>query len=279
MSPPPRDAVSLRKHIILQVLAGSRSYGTQTETSDHDLRGIYLAPADLAWSLQGAPEQLEFRADNTEEVYWELGKFLRLALQNNPNILEVLWSPVLQSTALGEELRTLRGAFLSRKVEQTYGGYVKSQREQLSRRVRLDGDLKPKHGMHLLRLLYAGIHVLRTGEVLVNVGPHHDELMEVRSGGWSMNRILARAAELETELVEAARTTQLPDQPDTDRVEAYLLRARRQAANCTGEENRGSGQTTRPQTQARREKGGQSEAAEPSETPAGRKSGGRRPRR
>lgn len=227
--PPARDARSLRQHVLLRVLAGSRSYGTNLDGSDHDYRGVYLPPADLDWSLLGAPEQLEFKADNTEEVHWELGKFLRLALQNNPNILEVLWSPVLETTPLGDELRTLRPAFLSRKVEQTYGGYVKSQRELLQRRLRVDGELKPKHGMHLLRLLYAGAHVLRTGEVLVPVGLYREELMEVRSGAWSLDKILARAAELEADLTEAARTTLLPAQPDTERVEAFLLKARRAA--------------------------------------------------
>jgi predicted nucleotidyltransferase len=229
MPNPSRDPQSLRRHILLRVLAGSRSYGTNIETSDHDFRGVYLPPADLEWSLQGAPEQLEFKSGNTEEVYWELGKFLRLALQNNPNILEVLWSPVLETTPLGDELRTLRGAVLSRRVEQTYGGYVKSQRELLLRRLRVDGELKPKHGMHLLRLLYAGAHALRTGEVLVHVGPHLPELMEVRSGAWPLERIIGRAEELEADLAEAARNTILPEQPDVERVEAFLLKARRAA--------------------------------------------------
>jgi predicted nucleotidyltransferase len=229
MPVPSREPETLRKHILLRVLAGSRSYGTSIETSDHDYRGVYLPPADLDWSLQGAPEQLEFKADKVEEVYWELGKFLRLALQNNPNILEVLWSPILETTPLGDELRTLRGPILSRKVELTYGGYVKSQREQLLRRLRVDGEVKPKHGMHLIRLLHAGAHVLRTGEVMVHVGPHHAELMEIRSGKWSLERITARAEELEAELAEAARTTTLPDQPDTARVETFLLKARRAA--------------------------------------------------
>lgn len=279
MSTTSRDPHVLRQHIILRVLAGSRSYGTNTETSDHDFRGVYLPPADLDWSLLGAPEQLEFKYEKTEEVHWELGKFLKLALQNNPNILEVLWSPVQESTPLGEELRTLRGCFLSRRVEQTYGGYVKSQRELLGRRMRVDGELKPKHGMHLLRLLYAGAHVLRTGEVLVDVGEHRAELMEVRSGTWDLKRILGRATELEADLAEAARTTRLPEEPDTDRVEAFLLRARRAAVSSPTELNHGSGQTSRSQVEAGSEESGQPQVAQPPEAPAGRKPGGRRQRR
>jgi predicted nucleotidyltransferase len=46
------------------------------DDSDTDRRGIYLAPADLQWSLFGAPEQFEDNA--TQSCYWELQKFLTM---------------------------------------------------------------------------------------------------------------------------------------------------------------------------------------------------------
>ena len=55
-----------------------------------DRRGFYLPPAELQWSLAGVPEQLE---TDQEEVYWEVEKFIRLALKANPNVLECLYSP------------------------------------------------------------------------------------------------------------------------------------------------------------------------------------------
>jgi uncharacterized protein len=42
----------------------------------------------MHWSLYGVPEQLE--NDATQEVYWELQKFLLLSLKANPNVLECL---------------------------------------------------------------------------------------------------------------------------------------------------------------------------------------------
>src|SRR5688572_4545881 len=65
-------------HVILRCVVGSRAYGLSDESSDTDYRGIYLPPADLHWSLFGVPEQIE--DDATQEVYWEIGKFLILAL-------------------------------------------------------------------------------------------------------------------------------------------------------------------------------------------------------
>src|SRR5262245_54148771 len=85
----------LRQYVILRVAAGSRAFGLATETSDDDRRGVYLPPADLTWSLFRPPEQIEYKSAGVEEVCWELEKYLRLALQANPNILETLWSPVV----------------------------------------------------------------------------------------------------------------------------------------------------------------------------------------
>ena len=103
-------------------MVGSRAFGLNTEESDIDRRGIYLPPAELHWSLYGVPEQLE--NDATEEVYWELQKFLILAIKANPNVLECLFTPLVEKTTpLADELLAMRTAFLSRLVYQTYNGY------------------------------------------------------------------------------------------------------------------------------------------------------------
>src|SRR4051812_35206236 len=40
----------LEDFIIYRCIVGSRAYGLDTDASDTDLRGIYLAPAELQWS-------------------------------------------------------------------------------------------------------------------------------------------------------------------------------------------------------------------------------------
>src|SRR5262245_52373538 len=78
----------LRQWVIYRVAVGSRAFGLATETSDEDRRGVYLPPAEITWSLTKPPEQLEYAAEAVEEVDWEIEKFVRLALQANPNLLE-----------------------------------------------------------------------------------------------------------------------------------------------------------------------------------------------
>src|SRR6478736_3399976 len=152
--------------VVYRVMVGSRAFGLSTESSDEDRRGVYLPPADWHWSLSKPPEQVESFAPGVEEVDWEIEKFVRLALQANPNILETLWSPaVLFTDETGEELRAMRTCFLSRHLYRTYSGYVISQFRLMKRgydanRPNRERRYKPKHAMHLIRLLHSGIHAL-----------------------------------------------------------------------------------------------------------------------
>src|SRR5262249_41365055 len=84
----------LEPFIIYRCVVGSRAYGLDNERSDTALRGIYRAPAEMQWSLFGAPEQFEDNA--SQSCYWELQKFLTMALKANPNILECLYSPLVE---------------------------------------------------------------------------------------------------------------------------------------------------------------------------------------
>lgn len=221
----------LRAFVILRVAVGSQAFGLATADSDEDRRGIFLPPAELTWSLFKPPEQVEYASEGVEEVDWELEKFLRLALQANPNILETLWSPrVLHITPLGEELRGLRGAFLSRHVYKTYSGYVLSQFQLMRRGYERTGAYKAKHAMHLVRLLYSGIHALRTGEILVDVGAHREELLRIRNGALSFEDVRLRALALDQEFQQAFLTTTLPERPDLERVNRFLIHARRSMA-------------------------------------------------
>src|SRR5205814_10621330 len=114
--------------VIYRVTVGSRAFGLSTDSSYEDRRGVFLPPADWDWSLTKPPEQVESFAPGVEEVDWEIEKFLRLALQANPNILETLWSPVVLFTnEIGDELRGMRNCFLSKHLYRTYCGYVLSQ--------------------------------------------------------------------------------------------------------------------------------------------------------
>ena len=224
----PLGGSALFDRVILRVVIGSRAYGLDHEGSDTDRRGVFLPPAELHWSLFGVPEQID--DEPGQATWWEIEKFVVLALKANPNVLECLWSPLVETaTPLGRELLALRGAFLSRLVFQTYSGYVLSQFRKIAADVRQHGEPKWKHVMHLLRLLQSGIGVLSTGEVPVHVGEHRDRLLAVRRGEVAWSDVEAWRHELHERFTAAAAATRLPERPDYAGADAFVRRARRLA--------------------------------------------------
>ena len=216
----------LYRCVIYRCIAGSRAYGLDEADSDIDRRGIYLPPADLHWSLAGVPGQLENLP--TEECYWELQKFLTLALKANPNVLECLYTPLIEvATPLAEELLAMRSAFLSQLIYQTYNGYVMSQFNKLEQDLRTKGTLKWKHVMHLIRLLLSGITVLKEGFVPVQIGEHRKWLLAIRRGEAPWDEIDRWRLSLHQEFDHAFAQTRLPERPDYERVNAFLIKARR----------------------------------------------------
>ncbi len=220
---------ALYDHVIYRCVVGSRAYGLDDDRSDHDRRGVYLPPADRHWSLYGVPEQLENPA--ADEVYWELQKFLTMALKANPNVLECLYTPVVEyASPLAQRLLDGRHLFLSKIVYQTFNGYVASQFKKLQADLRNKGEVKWKHVMHLLRLLLTGIGTLRDGVVPVHVGEHRDRLLSVRRGEVPFEELEAWRVRLHAEFDRAYESTGLPDRPDYAAANALLLDARRAAA-------------------------------------------------
>lgn len=218
----------LYERVIYRCVIGSQAYGLAGEESDVDRRGIFLPRADMHWSLYGVPEQIE--NNDKQEAYWELQKFLVLALKANPNVLECLYTPMVEkATPLAKELLAMKAIFLSRLVYQTYNGYVMSQFKKMQADLRNHGQVKWKHVMHLIRLLLAGIGVLRDGIVPVRIDKHRDRLLAIRRGEVPWDDVENWRLALHQEFNAAFETTKLPERPDYERASAFLLSARRRA--------------------------------------------------
>ncbi|GLW31116.1 nucleotidyltransferase domain-containing protein [Actinoplanes regularis] len=215
----------VEEHTILAVVVGSRAYGLEGPDSDHDRRGVYAAPTRSFWRLDKPPTHLDGPAE--EQFSWEVERFCTLAAQANPTVLEVLWSPLVEAvTPDGEQLRAARRAFLSRRVADTYGGYARDQLDRVNARRARTGETNHKQAMHMIRLLMAGAHVLRTGEVLVDVRHHRERLLAVKRGEVGWDEVTAWAAALLADLGEATAVTELPERPDRDRIDRLLYEVR-----------------------------------------------------
>src|SRR5690349_14091893 len=177
----PDGEVLVRERTIYAAVVGSRAFGLDTDQSDTDTRGVYVAPTEAFWSLAKPPTHVD--GPEPEWFSWEIERFCELALKANPNLLEVLHSPVvLTRTPLGDELLALRSAFLSQLAYQTYSGYVLSQFKKLEADLRQRGQPRWKHVMHLLRLLICARELLRHGRLVLDVGDCRERLLAVRGG-------------------------------------------------------------------------------------------------
>ncbi|RSN61678.1 nucleotidyltransferase [Streptomyces sp. WAC 04229] len=219
----------VRDHTIYACVMGSRAFGLATEDSDTDRRGVFLAPTPLFWRFEKPPAHVDGPAD--EQFSWELERFCELALRANPNVLECLHSPLVEyADATGRELLSLRDAFLSRRVHETFTRYAQGQRRKLDADVRTHGAPRWKHAMHLLRLLESALDLLRTGALTIDVGDRRDSLLAVKRGEVPWPEVETRMTRLADENDEAARHTPLPAEPDRRRVEDFLVRARHASA-------------------------------------------------
>ncbi|WP_344972395.1 nucleotidyltransferase domain-containing protein [Streptosporangium fragile] len=207
-------------HSVLSVVVGSRAYGLETAESDVDRRGVFVAPTRQFWRLSKPPTHVE--GPLPEQFSWEVERFCGLALEANPTVLECLWSPLVEhTTPAGEELISIRRAFLSARAHQTFTRYADAQFR------RLDPD-RPrwKQAMHMMRLLLSGLHLVAHGEPLVRMDTHRDRLLAVRRGEVPWAEVERWRAELMAGFDGAGA---LPAEPDRRRVEEYLMSTREAA--------------------------------------------------
>lgn len=122
--------------IDLIVLFGSRLYGINNAESDYDYRGVFtILNRD---TLEELPKRIEDKTilkeidkrlnlnlhDLNDIVLYETKTFLSLAMNNNPNIIDILFSnEQLYVSAQGKILIDNKNKFLSKKLKYTFSGY------------------------------------------------------------------------------------------------------------------------------------------------------------
>jgi hypothetical protein len=215
---------------VFATVSGAHLYGFASPDSDIDLRGAFLLPIRQMLGLHPPRETLTITDQSTLPLDWvahEIRKFARLMTNHNGYVLEQLFSPlVVLSTPAYEELRELGKGCVTAPTVRHYQGFGRGRRERL-----LEPDPTMKDLLYAYRVLLTGIHLMRTGEVVANIGVlnEHFGLGQVaalvdrkRAGAESMrvdDSELAAHAEvldrLEVRLQEEHARTFLPNEPTT----------------------------------------------------------------
>lgn len=122
----------LGNNIILLGLGGSHAYGTDTETSDLDIRGCALnRREEILVPTRNFDQVVE---DTTDTIIYSFNKLVSLLTSCNPNTIELCGlrpEHYLYIRPIGQELLDNAELFLSKKAIYSFGGYATSQLRRL----------------------------------------------------------------------------------------------------------------------------------------------------
>ena len=131
--------------IIFECISGSVCYGTNTKDSDLDIRGCFLNKNRDVFGLFPAPVQVSDETNDT--TYYELRRFIQLALDNNPSILEYLFVPEDCIRAITPEWKAFvdnRHLFISKRAKHTFAGYSYAQVKRAKGQNKWVNNAKPE---------------------------------------------------------------------------------------------------------------------------------------
>lgn len=235
---------------ILRCLVGSGVHGVVLEGhDDRDEMGICIEPPEYVIGLRPfeqyifrtQPEGARSGAGDLDLVIYSLRKWMRLALAGNPTVLLPLFvgdEHLVTCSELGVELRARSYMIVSREAGRRFLGYLRGQRDSLLGLVPGRRTNRPelielygfdtKFAMHMVRLGVEGVDLLETGRISLPVRePWLSWLRELRHGQRTKEEALEAAAELEARLESLLETSPLPDRPDAEAAERWLIHAYR----------------------------------------------------
>lgn len=233
---------------ILEGEVGSRAFGTNPLSSDNDRMGVCIEPLSEAMGIRRNFEQVVYRTaqertgvkdapsqeGDTDLTVYSLRKFARLCLDGNPSVLTLLFVPDVTMTAYGSRLRNLAPSIASKRAGARFLGYMTQQKMRLLgergqknvNRAALVGrdGFDSKYASHIIRLGYQGVEYLETGALnLPMTGQPLQDCIDIRAGKWDLQECLTKAGELEVMLKDALSMSILPELPNEETVNAFVL--------------------------------------------------------
>lgn len=240
----------LKSNIIYECITGSHAYGCNTpDKSDFDIVGIaiplkeyifpHLANELYGWDMQVQrfeqfqQHHLKF---NDKEQYditvFSIVKYFRLAADNNPNALDILYSPyecITHINQIGQIMRENRHKFLHKGCYHKLKGYSYSQFHKMSSNKRT-GNRKEIHetwgydlkfGFHAVRLLLQCEQILQEGDL--DLRRNSEIYKSIRRGEWTEKDIIDFVAQKEPYLEKLYQESKLPFGPDEREIKSILL--------------------------------------------------------
>lgn len=234
-----------KARLILYGYRGSIAHGMyippeeEMGTDDVDWMGVCVAPIDYYFGLRTF-ENMESFEGKDDIVIYDIRKFFRILMKGNPNVLSFLWndpSMFTQVDQCGKMILDNKELFSSQAAFYAFQGYAQSQLHKMDQGVyqgymgaKRKGIVDQfgydtKNASHLIRLLRLGIEFITTGKLTVKRTYDRDELIAIKRGQWSREKVLETAHILFDTLEHDFRhNCVLPDRPNDNKVNDLLTR-------------------------------------------------------
>lgn len=171
-----------------EVMMGSIAYNATSDSSDVDVHAITIPTKEMIFPHTqghirgfGPPppnfetfqqHHIHLNPKEYDVVVYSIIKLFNLALDNNPNVLDMLWVPdncILHATEIGKYIRKTRKYFLSKAAYHRFRGYAYAQLKKLETSNRTDlieqHGFDVKHGYHIMRNMWQCKQILETGDM------------------------------------------------------------------------------------------------------------------
>lgn len=216
---------------VFVTVSGAHLYGFSSPDSDYDLRGCHVTSARAMLTLDPPSETVEIMDKDApvemDVVTHDVRKFFKLLLGKNGYVLEQIFSPLVAfTTPEHEELKVIARACITKHHHYHYTHFARTQWEAVVK----SGKPTVKGLLYTYRVLLAGIHLMRTGDVEANLvvlnreanlSPVQDLIQRKLAGAEKQalgasetERHEHEYARLQGVLEEAQRTSSLPDAAD-----------------------------------------------------------------
>jgi len=236
------------ERLIHLFVGGSELHGAKIHgTDDLDIYGVYIEPPELVLGLDSMPHFVWSTAgddrrngpNDVDIILYSLKKWSGLACKGNPTALHFLFAKSAMENPVWREIVSEKDVFLARSCAKQFTGFANDQLKRLTgQKGRGKKGQRPeiearygydvKAAMHTLRLLYECKELVTQGRITMP-RPERDLLIRVRTGKYSMDRVIAMAHKQFAECENAAKASPLPEKIDRAAVSKLLAESYRAA--------------------------------------------------
>lgn len=239
----------LENSVQYETIMGSMAYGVSDDNSDMDIYGFCIPKKDMIFphlrgQIDGFGRQIkrfdqyqQHHVKYNEQEYditiYNIVKYFNLAMENNPNIIDSIYTPancVTHSTRIGNMVRENRDLFLHKGAWYKFKGYAFSQMHKMKSKNPPKGKrlasvekygYDVKYAYHLVRLMGEIEDILMHGTI--DLQKNKEQLKSIRRGEMTLKEVEEWFTFKEKDLESLYVSSKLRHTPDEEAIKELLM--------------------------------------------------------